>query len=208
MRRHLHVANDFDVAEARAVMESMARHPAGKRSLVFENETWRVIEEFPNYLVSNYGRIKHEDRNEPRKAQVNDKGFPTVLLSVHSSSTRYLRQVNKLVALAFLPPPTDQRMNSVWHIDGDLTNCRSENLRWDTRPRVLEWNEMNRTHEPRYKTPAIRNNWTGKTYENALECGMAEGEVESRILWMIESQAVSLEDDNAKYRYVFKEGNA
>ena len=117
-----------------------------------------------------------------------------------------MRQVNTLVAKAFVPKPVyeeDNRPNnSVWHIDGDLANCSADNLRWDTRARVLEWNEMHRSGEPAFNTPAVRNNRTGKEYENAYECAMDEGEVESKIVWRIERQAGTMYDDRARYRYI------
>lgn len=170
---------------------------------MFENEIWHEIEEFPHYRVSNYGRIKHVDRNEARKVTVNERGFPVVLLSSKNTPTRYLRQVNKLVAQAFLPPPQFDDETAVWHIDGDLTNCRAENLRWEMRSRVLEWNEMHRTGQPKFRTPKVKNNRTGEVYENAYECAMAEGMLESAVVWRVERQARHIEDDNARYRYVF-----
>lgn len=170
---------------------------------MFENEIWHEIEEFPHYHVSNYGRIKHVDRNDARKVTVNERGFPVVLLSSKNSPTRYLRQVNKLVAQAFLPPPQFDDETAVWHIDGDLRNCRAENLRWEMRSRVLEWNEMHRTGQPKFRTPKVKNNRTGEVYENAYECAMAEGMLESAVVWRVERQARHIEDDNARYRYVF-----
>lgn len=171
---------------------------------MFENEEWRGIEDFPQYLVSQYGRIKHVDRLNARKVTVNEKGFPIVVLFGKTGKTRFLRQVNKLVADAFLPPPEYDDQNAVWHIDGDLTNCRADNLKWELRSRVLEWNEMHRTGRPRYKTPQVKNNTTGVVYADAFECAMEEGELESRILWRIEQQARSLTDDNARYRYILR----
>lgn len=170
---------------------------------MFENEEWREIEDFPHYKISNYGRVKHVDRIEARKITVNERGFPVVLLSSKTSATRYLRQINTLVAKAFLDPPIFEDQKAIWHIDGDLTNCRVENLRWETRARVLEWNEMHRTLVPQIKTPRVRNNRTGDEYENAYECGMAEGMLESAIVWRIEQQARNMEDPNARYMYIF-----
>lgn len=173
---------------------------------MFENEEWRVIDEFPNYMVSNYGRIKHQDRIMARKITINDRGFPVVVLFKSSNPTRYLRQVNKLVAEAFVHIPNlnpEFGTLAVWHIDGDLTNCNADNLRWDTRSNVLEWNEMHRGRTPYKQTAKVKNNRTGVIYENTYECALAEGELESRIIWRIEKQAFDMEDDNAKYRYVF-----
>ena len=172
---------------------------------MFENEIWHEIEELPHYHISDYGRVKHVERDLVRKVSINEKGFPVVLLSSKTSPTRYLRQINMLVAKSFLPPPTLSTDNAVWHIDGNLTNCRAENLRWEMRSRVLEWNDMHRRLAPSVKTPRVKNNRTSVVYENAYECAMAEGVIESSIIMRIERQARHMEDDAARYRYLFNE---
>lgn len=169
---------------------------------MFENEEWRVIVELPHYHISNYGRVKHEGKPEARKTYINDKGFLCVLLYGKDSKTRYNWQVNKLVAQAFLRPARFDNETAVWHIDGDLTNCVVDNLRWDTRGRVLEWNRMHRPGFEPVRTPMVKNNRTGLIYNNAYECALAEGRLESEIVIRIERQARHTEDDNARYRYI------
>jgi hypothetical protein len=34
--------------------------------LLYDNEEWKVIEEFPNYSVSNYGRIKSRAKRKEK----------------------------------------------------------------------------------------------------------------------------------------------
>lgn len=169
---------------------------------MFENETWKVIEEFPHYQISSYGRVRHTSRMEARKITINERGFPVVLLSSRTSPTRYLRQINKLVATAYLPPPLYDDTTTVWHKDGDLSNCYYENLMWERRDRVLEWNDMHRNGHPKYDTPPVRNNRTGEIYKDAYDCAMQEGELESTIVIKIEHNRNGIYDDNARYRYV------
>lgn len=171
---------------------------------MFEGEEWCEIEDLPHYMISTHGRVKRKDSDDARKVYTNDKGFPVVLLYGKDSKSRYLRQINKLVATAFLNPPVFEDENAVWHIDGDLTNCLVSNLRWDTRGRVLDWNDMNRNTGPKFNTPKVKNNRTGKIYENAYECGLAEGRLESEVIFRVEKQARNMEDDKARYRYIFK----
>lgn len=169
---------------------------------MFQDEEWKQIKDFPNYYVSSYGRVKHKDRINARKITINKKGFPVILLSDSDSPTRYLRQVNKLVAQAFLPKPLYDDATAIWHKDGDLTNCHYKNLMWDRRDRVLEWNEMHRTGRPKYKTPPVKNNRTGEIYKDAYDCAINEGELESVILFKIERQASSMYNESERYRYV------
>jgi hypothetical protein len=152
---------------------------------MLEDEVWHVIHEFPSYMISNYGRVKKTDSVNARQIAVNERGFPIIVLfgkGGGESKTRYLRQINKLVAEAFLELPAYPDETSVWHIDGNLENCRADNLKWETRSRVLEWNEMNRKKDPQYNTGPVRNTRTGKEYENAFECAMDEGRIESDIV--------------------------
>lgn len=151
-----------------------------------DDEGWLPIAQLPHYSVSRDGRVRNNNTNKLVKERVNDKGFPVVVLYGTDSLTRNLRQVNTLVAKAFLPPPIEDDMTAVWHVDGDLLNCKAENLRWEFRNRVLEWNDQNRHGEARYKTPRVRNNRTGKVYDSAYDCAVDEGELESTIVWKCE----------------------
>lgn len=165
---------------------------------MFEGETWRLVEEFPSYYVSNYGRIKHIHRDQARKVDLNAAGFPIVVLfgkNGGESKSRYVRQINQLVATAFLLPAVYSDATSVWHIDGDLQNCKADNLRWDTRSRVLEWNEMHRTKQPRFDTYSVLNTRTGMQYADAFECAMDEGRLESEIV-------IRAEKGSPRYQYV------
>lgn len=170
--------------------------------MMFENEVWAVVEEFSDYLVSDLGRIRHKDRLDARQPAINKQGFPVIQLTRKPDPMRYLRQVNRLVATAFLPVPDRDDYNSVWHIDGDLTNCAVDNLRWDTRRRVLEWNDMHRRTKPKLKTPPVKNNRTGIVYPNAFEAALADGILESSVVWQIERKSHSMFSEDTPYRYV------
>lgn len=174
---------------------------------MIHEEEWKTIEDFPEYQVSSLGRIINIHRpNTARKQAINHAGFPTVVLfKTEHPGSRYLRQVNKLVATAFLGPPPP-KMDSVWHLDGDLENCYVDNLVWDMRSRVLEWNDMHRTLTPRYKTPPVMINETGKIYANAFECGMAVSEIETAVVTHIENYPAQ-HAHRARYRYVVEGDN-
>ena len=172
---------------------------------MFENEEWAEVAEFPQYMISTHGRIKHKDRNNARQVSINNRGFPVVSLRKENSIS-YLRQINQLVAAAFLPRP-GYNETSVIHIDGDLQNCHYTNLRWATRSEAIEWNRMRRAKvngsRPKFKTPPVRNNWTGAEYDNAYECAIAEGKLESDLVFAIESHMRdSVWDPNEEYCYI------
>ncbi len=149
-------------------------------------EAWQAVTKFPHYSISSFGRVKNNKTGEVRRITITDPGFPAVTLYGADSKSRYLRHINVMVAEAFLPTAIDDKMTAVWHIDGDPQNCRADNLRWEYRNRVLDWNEQHRLKAPRLRTPRVRNNRTGIVYENAYECAMAEGDLESTIVWKAE----------------------
>lgn len=96
---------------------------------------WRACVRFPNYEVSDDGRM--------RSAVLSKRAKPGRLLSVHSYSNGYLfspvmrngkqhtHMLHRAVAEAFLgPPPTPKHV--VCHNDGSRNNNRVTNLRWGT----------------------------------------------------------------------------
>jgi len=167
---------------------------------MYDEEIWAPINGFPTYAISNLGNIKHVGEREVlRKTAVNHQGFPTIVL--FRDSMRYSRHVNKLVAEAFCAEPQYRDETAIWHVDGNLENCRADNLRWDRRDRVLEWNEMHRRSYPKYNTPKVQNNRTGQIYVNAYELALAEGILESTVIGHIERYPDE-HADRARYRYV------
>lgn len=165
-----------------------------------EEEIWAPINGFPEYAVSSLGRVQHVAHREVvRKSAVNHQGFPTLVL--YKNSTRYVRQVNKLVAEAFCENPEYSDMTAIWHIDGDFLNCKASNLMWERRDRVLEWNEMHRSGKPKYNTPKVQLNRTGEIFHDAYELAMHEGVLESSVIAHIERYPEEYAD-RARYRYV------
>lgn len=165
-------------------------------------EIWRPVDGFPDYQVSSYGNIVHVERpNLIRKTTLNHQGFPNlVLFNKEHPGARYLRQVNKLVATAFLGRPP-AKMDAVWHINGDLQDCHADNLKWDMRARVMEWNEMHREGEPKFRTPQVMINETGRIYNNAFEVALAVGDIETAVVGHIERYPPQYAD-RARYKYV------
>lgn len=101
--------------------------------LVFEE--WRDIPGWP-HQVSNLGRVR---RTAPGNGTFagrilagadKGKGYRNVLLC--ASSRRVFRMVHQLVCEAF-HGPRPSPLHEVAHNDGNPSNNRADNLRWDTR---------------------------------------------------------------------------
>lgn len=103
-----------------------------------KGEEWRVIEAYPNYLVSNQGRFFTKSRSvnsvhgkqnrffkgHLKTPQKHKNGYVTI--SVHCK----IKLAHRLVAKAFIPNPENKP--EVNHIDGAKTNNHVSNLEWVT----------------------------------------------------------------------------
>ncbi|MFC4373261.1 NUMOD4 motif-containing HNH endonuclease [Nocardia halotolerans] len=107
------------------------------------DEEWRPVPGFEEtYEVSNTGQVRSVDREVTcrngdiqhrkgrlRKGVLDKNGYPRVRL--HSGGHGHSRYVHRLVLEAFRGEPPFPGVDGC-HNDGDPTNNRVENLRWDT----------------------------------------------------------------------------
>lgn len=95
----------------------------------YNTETWKPINGFPKYHVSNQGRIKNIESGRIFTGTKDAFGYVHVRL-INPEGTYTLRKIHRLVAEAFLPNPEGKPI--IDHKDGDKTNNTLENLRWVT----------------------------------------------------------------------------
>lgn len=111
-----------------------------KKNCIFEIkhnmiEQWKIIEDYPDYMVSNFGRVKSLNYRNTGKEKImtpnklnNGKGYLRIELSKNCITKKFL--VHRLVATAFIPNPENKPQ--IDHINTDRTDNRVENLRWVT----------------------------------------------------------------------------
>lgn len=90
-------------------------------------EEWRVITDYPNYSVSNFGNVKNNKTNKLMRQNVKG-GY--CCLSLVNNKKNYTFRVHRLVALAFIPNPDNKP--TVNHKDKNKCNNKLENLEWMT----------------------------------------------------------------------------
>jgi hypothetical protein len=102
-------------------------HP---KNVKVNNELWKPIPDAPGYEASNQGRIR-SFRQKPEghilSPSIHDNRLGVQV--VMKGQCKYIR-IAKLVALTFIGPCPDNM--EICHTDGDSSNDRLENLRYDT----------------------------------------------------------------------------
>lgn len=91
-------------------------------------EVWVVLEDWPDYQISNYGRVYSNRRNRILKTNLGRDGYYRVNLSNVDGWKNI--SIHRLVALMFVSGYFDGAI--VNHIDGDKTNNVVTNLEWVT----------------------------------------------------------------------------
>lgn len=89
-------------------------------------EQWREIEEFPQYEVSNKGRVRNGKTKRILRTNLDEKGRERLIL--YKGNKQYSRKIHRLVADAFCEKYYDGL--DVTHADGDVRNNDADNLEW------------------------------------------------------------------------------
>lgn len=90
-----------------------------------ENEIWSETDEYPNYKISNIGRVM---KNNGKMVTLRkNKGYVFASVKNKYGKTKHIG-VHRLVALAFIPNTENKK--EVDHINTKRDDNRVENLRW------------------------------------------------------------------------------
>lgn len=97
----------------------------------FVGEKFKRIEDYPDYEISNHGRVKSYKWGRERLLKNSSYCYSIVILN--GCLGRKTFQVHRLVAQHFLPARLPHRKYEVNHKDGDKLNNHFINLEWATR---------------------------------------------------------------------------
>ena len=112
-------------------------------------EVWRTAPGFPAYSVSSHGRVRRDWAARGAKVgrllrtPPDANGYAVVNLSRGYGDQERV-YVHRIVALAFLGEPTEER-RQIAHWDGNPANAAASNLRWATQAE----NEADKTRHGR-----------------------------------------------------------
>ena len=143
-------------------------------------DDWRPVESFPGYSINPLGQVSRDDTGRLLVPRYNQYGVPYVGLM--RGWQQCIRSLPRLVAIAFLPRPSDIFDTPV-QIDGDPTNCQSDNLMW--RPRWYAIRYKRQFIEGRYESPIkepVRSLSDGERFPNSLEAACRYGLLEREVV--------------------------
>jgi hypothetical protein len=103
-----------------------------------KTELWKTIPQFPDYAVSNMGRVKRVVSRPYHPAKLLNPWLHTtgcLCVSLHKDGKRRSVRVHILVAEAFLPNLNG--LPTVNHKDGDKTRNVVDNLEWASSQRQI-----------------------------------------------------------------------
>jgi hypothetical protein len=90
------------------------------------NELWEKIEDFPNYSISNCGRVRNDITCKDMKIYLKCGYFN---ISLKNENVRRNFKVHRLVGKAFIPNPENKL--EINHIDKNPQNNHVSNLEWN-----------------------------------------------------------------------------
>src|SRR5512136_2589031 len=142
-------------------------------------ELWKVVNEFPNYEVSNLGGVRNIKFHRPNKTSLNNRG--SLITAFYKGGKLYRRALSTIVAKSFLPPPERDDFDCVINLDGDKLNCVWTNLAWRPYHFAVKYNRE-RIYDPfpDWNT-TFYDQSTGESYQTLQECAIRYGLLEGAI---------------------------
>lgn len=140
---------------------------------------WRRIDEFPNYEVSEDGRVRNADTAHVMVLTRNQQGV--IQVGLMKDRQQYKRGVALLVARAFLPPPPTSAFNTPINLDGDRSNCHVDNLAWRPRWFAIKYHQQFHNDLRGFTEPIVDIN-TGERFKNSWEAATKYGLIDREIL--------------------------
>lgn len=129
-------------------------------------ERWLTIKDFPNYEVSDKGKIKNSKTGRILKTRINEHGYEQVQL--RKDRFPITKRVHRLIADTFYDGNHDGL--DVNHIDGNKTNNSLDNLEFCTRHHNVQHAFDTGLKQPS-RQMKVRVIETGEVFNSIRECG-------------------------------------
>lgn len=141
-------------------------------------ELWEPIEEFPNYSISNRGRVRNLRDDRYIQPHVNNSGH--LYVPLWKDGLQKNRTVSKLVAETYVPKfkySFPGNFDTVLYLDNDLQNVNYNNLTWRPKSFVYVY-RSNFNRKFNYKRGPFEVIETGEIFDQPKECSIRFGVLE------------------------------
>jgi hypothetical protein len=146
------------------------------------DEQWSQIDLFPEYSVSNLGRIRADKSG--RILALSENQYGLLQVGLMRDGVQHHRSVPLLVAKAFIPPPLGS-FDTPINLDGDRHNNRVDNLVWRPRWFAIKYNrQFKYPYEHSIDAPIVDIK-TGRVSANSFECAKRYGLLEQDLVMSI-----------------------
>ena len=143
-----------------------------------KGERWRPVIDFDRFEVSDQGRVRIAASRRVVATRLSATGG-YVMVTLNMNGQKTSRRVHRLVLEAFVGPCPGGEYGC--HIDGDPTNNRLKNLRWDTQAHNLRDVVRHGRHAQANKTHCLRGHeytaknttLTAKGHRQCRQCSQA-----------------------------------
>lgn len=98
-----------------------------RNAVIIENEQWITCYQYPDYEVSDQGRIRHKTLQWIQKPDITKEGYARASIVINGKRTRV--SIHRLVLQSFNPVENWEEL-TVDHINGIRHDNRLANLRW------------------------------------------------------------------------------
>ena len=136
------------------------------------DEEWKHISEFPDYWISNLGKVRNENRDRLVRPSQTKQG--ALKVGLVRGGKQYTRSLKVLVA-EFFVPCNNELFDTPIQLDGDQLNVSSDNLMW--RPRWFAWkyHKQMGSIDEYLNTKPVQDAKTGLLYSTIAEAAMING---------------------------------
>lgn len=145
-------------------------------------EHWKAIDSFPDYSVSNYGRVRSDKSG--RMLALNENQYGVVQVGLMNEGVQYHRSVPLLVANAFIPRDRDP-FDTPINLDGDRHNNHVNNIEWRPRWFAIRYNRQFRMPFENPISSRIIDLKTGDICEDSFDCAKKYGLLEQDLVLSI-----------------------
>jgi hypothetical protein len=150
-------------------------------------EEWLVLHEFPDYAVSNQGRIMSVRTELIKTPSLNQQGIPSVLLV--EGKLQFRRAVALLVAEAWVHKE-QRHFNTPINLNGDRRDNHPDNLVWRPRWFAIKYHQQFRPgYMPAINEP-IREVISRREFKNSLEASVTYGILDTEIFLAVANRTV------------------